>query len=55
MCFSTGGIDLNTKDHACEVPMPLVVAVEALGEIATITLKLLRENGAKGQIDYERE
>ena len=51
----TGGVDLNTKDHACQVPKPLLVAVEELGEIARATIKVLKENGAKGDSDYESE
>ena len=35
------------RDEACEVPKPLIVAVEELGDIAVATVKILRAFGAK--------
>lgn len=36
------------RDEACDVPKPLIVAIEELGEIAHATIKILRQFGAEG-------
>ena len=47
-----GNVDLNMRDEACEVPKPLVVAIEELGDIARPTVKILRQHGAEGGTNF---
>ena len=40
------------RDESCDVPKPLIVAIEELGDIALATLKVLRNYGADGETTF---
>lgn len=46
-----GEVDLDLFDESCDVPKPLVVALDELGQSAQGIVRILREFGAEGDAD----
>ncbi len=45
MYILTGGVLINQNDESCDIPKPLIIALEELGEVTSQVIETLKMAG----------